>query len=502
MEVKSFTKEEQEAIMTNYARLSFSNLKKNIIQDLLSSRNESVIYKKYSKDEIVRMLENPQKNELKIRELSGFLYIISSHYRRLIDYYSTILLYNYSVVPIKIPVEKPKKTEYKKDYYRIINLCDKYNMAQEVSEGIKVAVRDGVFYGICYETEDSFYIKPFLDTRFAKISSVEDGVYRFSLDLSYFSGKESLLDAYGEDFRKAYDLFKGNKDKGIVADKSKRWYEVPNGIVLKADKADPFHSLPVFTGLFLDIFSIDDFKLLQKAKAEADNYKVLSAKIETDDDGFPKMDYPLAEKYYGQMAGNLPSGIGLLLSPFNIDEFSFQTSATADRNNVTESINTFWQGAGSPSSLFGGGDISSSGAMSIAVKPDEALAFSILSQFERFINMRFKKLDLKYPFKLKFSRLSIFNQDEYNNRLSKAASLGLPVKLEYASALGLSPSEALGLTYLEEDVLGLSKKVWLNVPVSSNTVSGDAGRPSNADNGEQLTESGEQTKENESNTKR
>ena len=73
MEVKNFTKEEQEKIMTKYVQLSFANLKRNIVQDLINSKGESVIYKKYTKEQIVNMLENPQKNEEQIRELSRFI---------------------------------------------------------------------------------------------------------------------------------------------------------------------------------------------------------------------------------------------------------------------------------------------------------------------------------------------------------------------------------------------------------------------------------------------
>ena len=112
MEVKNFTKEEQEKIMTKYVQLSFANLKRNIVQDLINSKGESVIYKKYTKEQIVNMLENPQKNEDQIRELSRFIYLVSSHYRRLVDYYSTILLYNYTVVPTKIPVKKPNENNF------------------------------------------------------------------------------------------------------------------------------------------------------------------------------------------------------------------------------------------------------------------------------------------------------------------------------------------------------------------------------------------------------
>ena len=127
MEVKDFTKEEQEKIMAKYAQLAFANLRKNIIQDLINSRNESIIYNKYSKEDIVKMLENPQKNEAQIRDLSGFIYLVSSHYRRLVDYYSTILLYNYAIVPTKISPKKPNKTKYMECYYHVVNECNKYN---------------------------------------------------------------------------------------------------------------------------------------------------------------------------------------------------------------------------------------------------------------------------------------------------------------------------------------------------------------------------------------
>ena len=505
MEVKDFTPEEREKIMMKYAQLSFANLKKNIIQDLINGRNESIIYRRYTKEKIVQMLDNPQKNEKEIRELSGFIYLVSSHYRRLVDYYSTILLYNYTVVPTKIPLDKPKKNEYKKAFYHVINQCDKYHLRDEATKAIKIAVRDGVYYGLCYESEDSFYIKPF-DNRYAKISSIDDGVFRFSIDMAYFSGKEYLLDMYGKEFISAYKAWKGDKEKGTKGDKTKKWYEPENGICLKIDESDPFYSLPLFTGVLLSVLDIEDYKLLQKAKAENDNYKVLSAKMETDDDGVPKMSYDIAVKYYGQMAQNLPEGIGLLLSPFDVQDFSFQSSsAAADRNAVTDAESQFWEAAGVSSLLFGSTKATSSAALILSVKPDEALAFSILQQFERFFNRKIKKMNLDYDFKLIFLQQSIFNTDEFVNRLSKATQYGVSAKMYYASSLGLSPTDVIGMSYLEDEILELATKKWTHPLISSNTqstLSDEGGRPTNASKGEGLSESGEQTKESDQNANR
>ena len=86
MEVKNFTEAEKNALLERYARMSFANLKKNILQDLRTNSNESVLYKKYKREEIIKFLETPQKHEKEIRELSCFLYMVSSHYRRLVEY--------------------------------------------------------------------------------------------------------------------------------------------------------------------------------------------------------------------------------------------------------------------------------------------------------------------------------------------------------------------------------------------------------------------------------
>lgn len=494
--------------MLQFANLSFANLKKNIIQDLINNKSESILYHRYSKEQVVRMMSDPQKNEKEIRELSGFIYLVSSHYRRLVDYYSTILLYNYIVVPTKIPTKKPNKTTYKNNYYHVVNECEKYNLRHECTKAIKIAVRDGVYYGLTYETDDSFYIKPF-DNRHARISSIEDGAFKFSIDLNYFNGKQYLLDMYGPEMTVAYEAYKGNKEKGIEGDKNKRWYEAPNGVCIKVDESDPVYSLPLFCGLLLDILSIDDYKMLQKSKAENDNYKVLSAKIPTDDDGVPKMDFGVAQKYYGQMSQNLPEGIGLLLSPFDVQDFSFQTSTASDKNNVTDAINTFWQGAGTSSALFGGGNISSSSAMLLSVKPDEAISFSILQQLERFFNKKIKLMNLTYSFKISFLNQSIFNSDEVTNRLSKGATYAMPLKMKYCAALGLSPSDVLGLTYLEETALGLGDQVWKTPLLSTNTTSTNTsssddtgGRPTNESKGVGLDDAGQQTKDTDANDNR
>lgn len=503
MEVQTLTKEQEDVYIQKLMQLQFASLKKNIIQDLANNRSESVLYKKYSKEKVVQMLENPQKYEKELREMSGFFYLISSHYRRLVDFYATILLYNYTVVPSNINLKYDKK-QFVEDYYAVINKCNKYNFAHECQEIIKIVVRDGVFFGLCYESKDSFYIKP-IPAQYAKISSVEDGVYKYSFDLNYFNGKTYLLEMYGKEFIKAYEAYKGNKENGTKGDKKKRWYEPTQGICIKADMSDPYYSFAVFTSVIESIYDLEDYGLLQKAKVTNDNYHMIGAVLPLDENNAPIMDYPQAQKWFGGIQAALSgSGMGCFLSPFQLESFSFKGSNSTDRDIVSDASDQVYQKAGVNSGLFGSTNITSSAALLLSVKPDEAFAFSILKQIERYFNTKIKKMNLKNGFRIKFSQQSIFNTDEYVNRLSKAGSLGVPVKMEYASALGMSPVEIIGNAILEEE-LGLGIDSWNHPLISSSVQSGvdsEGGRPTSESQGKTVGDQGEKTRDQDANSSR
>lgn len=502
MEVKNFTEEEKQKILSQYARMQFATLRRSILQDLQNNSNESVLYRKYKKEEILKFLENPQKYEKEIRELSNYLYIVSSHYHRLIDYFPSILLYHYTIIPTDIP-EKINKTEYKKVYRSLIRECEKYNLKHEAIKSIKITIRDGVFYGLCYESMDSFYIKP-VQAKYAQISGIEDGTYTYEFDLNYFNGKKDLLAMYGTEFINAYDRYKGNKEKNIPEDKTKRWYEPKNGICLKCDESDPYYSLPLFTGLLTSIFDIEDMKMLQKAKAENDNYKALGLKLETEE-GIPTMDFELAQKYYNQIVDNIGNdGIGVFLSPFSVNDFSFSSTNNSDKNNVIETEEEFYISSGVNALLFGSTKANSSSSILLSVKPDEQVVYSILLQFQRYFNKKIKKKNLDYGFKIEFTPQSIFNNTEYVDRYAKASQYGICSKLSYAASLGYTPSDIEGLTFLEEDILGLGKEKWLSPLVSSNTqgVVGGGGRPTAEESGKQIGDAGEQTRNIDANDNR
>lgn len=509
MDMKNDQKTE---LMKKYAYY-FNQLAQRTIADLKTGINEeSSIYRKYPKERVLKMLKCPQRSEKQIRELSGYLWLISSHYRRLIEYYASLLLYNYYLSPIQLPFEKKDIDVYKKKYYKAVNFCDKWNFQQEAKKAITIAVRDGVFCGLYYEESNSFYIRPF-DTKYTRITSIKDGCFIFSIDLLYFSRNEKLLYRYDEDIINAYRLYKRNK-------KGNRFYEPKNGICIKADPTDEVHSLPIFVGLIASIYDIEEYSVIQKIKSKNDIYKAVVMKMETDEYGIPKLSQDAADIYYEQASNNIADDVGLIMSPFEVDSISFSTNATSDTNAVTDAENEFWYKAGVSPLIFGSQKATSQGSLILSVKPDEALAFSLLKQFERFFNMRLKEENL--PFKISFLMQSIFNVDEVTNRYQKAATYGVGgAKLKYAASIGLSPAEVVGMSYLEDDILEIGTKSFIHPLISSNTLSngglddsnnkqtnlsdnnvskvennnGETGRPTNKSKGIVLSDEGEKTAE-------
>lgn len=488
-------------------RLNYERLKRDILKDThyhIFFRN--FLYKKFKKEDIERMFAHPWHNEVSLRSLSRYLYIISPHYRRLINYFSQILLYNYTIKSGKLYTRKVAKSKYRKDYYNTVNFAEKLNLKKEAEKMIRIALRDGIAVGIISYSNNSQsgYIMP-LEPRGIRIRTIEDGVYVPSINLEMLRKYEAEINSYGADIVKAYNKYiqKVKNNKTITEDDI--WYEFKNGIALLADDTDPYHFIPYFAGLLIDVLRLRDAQDIQAKHDENSNYKALSAKVDTDDDGIPKLPFADIQKYYTQMSNELPDGIGLLVSPWTISDHSFQETSTADRDSALAAVNNFWRSAGMPNTLMGGGTLTTASAMLLAVKPDEALSFALLKQFEDIINRHIKLMDYDYLFKVSFLYQSIFNSAEVQNSLFKATQYGLPVKMDYASSLGLTPCEVIGASYIEDDILGLASDVWTAPLVSSNTMSNasdDGGRPTAEESGETLGEAGERTRDNDSNANR
>lgn len=477
--------EERMNIINQFSQLNYKKLKKLIIKDLNSNyASASILLKKYTRDQVEKFLESPDKNAEKLQEMSLFLYNVSQNYRRLIDYLCLLPTDNYWLSPNDTMVDNID--DFKQSYIDVARKYSRYSFKNILPNIRHTVFLKGIYFGVCYESKESFCLKE-LRTDYCKISSLEDGVFYFSFNLSFFDAYPRLLPEYGKDFEKAYRLYHGDVELGIPADKTKKWFEPKNQICVKLDNSQTDYSLPYFVGLFPAIMEIDIYKEIKKDKAVLDNYKVLAMQMDTDDNGVPKMEFDAAEKYYDQAAQNLPEGVGLILSPFKISDFSLQSSGTSDGDIAEEATKLFWENAGVSSLLFGLGDKPTSQSLELSIRPDEAIVYNINENIGKAFNTKFRKSNPDYMFSINFLDQSRFSVNTVIDSLTKSATYGLPVKSKLLAAQGLSPLDVLTMSFLEDTVLGFTEEMLRTPLLQSSTMSPDSenesGRPTNESKG-------------------
>ena len=81
----------------SYAQLlDFAALQNILTQNV--SKTQTKTYVQYTKEKLITYIQSPLANIDNIRDVSQYLYRISSNYRTLINYYANMPLYSYNVI--------------------------------------------------------------------------------------------------------------------------------------------------------------------------------------------------------------------------------------------------------------------------------------------------------------------------------------------------------------------------------------------------------------------
>ena len=199
------------------------------------------------------------------------------------------------------------------------------------------------------------------------------------------------------------------------------------------------------------------------------------------------------ELFYDMMSNVLPPNIGAILTPMKISGWNFEKSGVnSDSNEVAKAEASLFTQIGVNKNLFGGGEDPSASTLSICTINDQEIVFAVMRQLERWINRKLKSVSSSYKFRLNFLPVTHYNVTEMHERYLKDATYGMPTRTAALATAGYAGSDYENMTYLENEILGLSAG---ETPLkSSNTQSGSAGdeggRPTNASKGEGLSDAG------------
>lgn len=479
-------KEEEKVFTRETVALDFSQLSSLILKDLNDTSGTSSLATRYTKANLIQYLQNPSRYMKELAKLSDSIHEASPHYRRLVNYYAKMSLLDYVVEPSKLDTSKVNMKTFLKSYKTALDYIETLNIKHEFSKALQVAWVKDTFYGFELIGKDSYFIQE-MPHDYCQISSIEDGVYNYSMNMEYFDRNPTQLELFPKEFKKLYNAFKGGKGK---------WQEVPSErtVCLKINETKTY-DLPPFIGVIASVFDIEDNKALKATRDTIANYKFLVSKIPVRKDSEVNNDFmidlPTVSMFHNKTMATLPEEIGLITTPFDTETIDFSKD-NSERDNVQEAEREFYTSAGTSSQLFNG-DNASMANLGKSINVDEQDIFKVNRQIERIINRKMK-YDLKGTnlFKISILDTTIYNREKMIEQTTTAMQYGFPLIHRLGAMLGISPSSIDSMNFLETQALGLADrfKPLSSSHTQSDSKSSDGGRPTN--NEDDLSEKGEE----------
>ena len=502
--------EEMAQFAEQQKKLAWAQQVKNALQLIDLENIPSKTYTVYSKESLRTYLKNPlsDNNSKNLRKLSQYLYVLSAQYRRLIAYFASMIdLTAYSVIPNVSMIEDNDDEKILQDYEDTLKWLEKMNLDGQVFSQLVTAFREDTFFGYVYYDDadeqdvNSFLILP-LDPDYCRISSVNyDGTLNMAFDFSYFnnSSNAKYLEFWDKEFTTKYNAYS--------SDSKLRWQELDpeRTWVLKFNYDQTDRVIPPFASLFENLIDLVDLQSITSLKDQMSIYKLLVAKIDTlsgatDPDDFA-IDLSTAVDFYNKMVSTISQeSIGIVLSPMEITPINFEKSDTDDVNQISKANSNLWEAAG-VSQILDNEKLTGASAVRAAQILDGLYAQNpLLWQIQARVN---RWLDFILPdngMRVKYIPVTPYNKDEKITQLKDAASLGLPVKMQYMALLGISPIEAYSMAHLENNILKLQDS-WMYPLQSSYTQGGENESGGQTKSVTDLTDEGDKTRDGEKNKK-
>lgn len=449
---------------------------------------------KYSKDQINNYTDS--NNEQKLREVSNYFFFSSGQYRRLVQYYTNILTYDYIVVP-KVKDEKSYGARnFEKDYQMILDYTDNSYIEETERFITFVTILDGVFYGYEKQIDNIVSIKQ-LPPRFCRSKYKINGTYGVEFNLNFFDMykdtnlKIKLFDMFPDEFLGYYLDYK--------AGKTKEWVQLDPRFARCHKFQD--QPKPLLSDIFLELMDLKEYKEMDKSRSKLDLYKLITQKLPTDKEtGLPLLQLEEAKALHSNAKKMInQEGIDVLTSPLDVQAVNLQERGSTVKDNIERATKSVYEVAGTSKILFSSGSDGGSIGLSQSIKTDESVLFPLLDQYKRWRDNAFKKMvkNGKYSFEIIFPKITIYNRKEMFDMYKEAATFGYPKTL-LSVAMGIKQTTFMNLINLENKYLNLNEVM---IPLqSSHTQSDSSGRPELQD--EKLSVNGRKAKDNETNETR
>lgn len=467
--IPTITPEEQER--QEYIRFALDSVSAKIYDSAKTKVTTMTV------ENVRQLLTDPVKNYQALQGISQALEMKQGIYHRFIQYWSSLLTYDHFLYPLEVDNSADKMIKnYEKSALQLDKLNIKYHFPYFQ---YKRMVNGEIFV---YKLEDSKgVVYKEIPNFLCKVTQMEDGVFRYSIDLSKFTDT-TILD-YPAEFQSLYNSYKINKNKnkgGNSKSKDKQnltaedsnWALVSEKGICFPTRYDSQHSYPPLCYLFPDLMEIEGIKELQLEFDTNNNIKIAHSKIPINKDtGLPVMDKTIVDSYNKSLKKHLPEGYVSIVNPFDTDIISLKGTQSEQRNLITEAIDRIYQNSGISDLLFANKKASSE-ALKKSIETDLQLLYShTLPLFANYVNYEIKK----NKFKAVFPELSYFDREEKLKNYISTMPIGAS-RLKYLAMQGLNPLQALNILKFEQ-AIGIDDILVSKSTSYTQSGSESAGRP-------------------------
>lgn len=481
----------------NIEKVDWSSFTRLVMSDICANSNiiETGCLCDIKLEDVRHAMRHPKRNWRILLAASEQLMKVSPHYYRLNTLYSNMALFCWWVDLYGVK-SNANSDAIREQYIKLADKLESMELKHEFAKIMRSLPYQDIYCGLLIETStESFFQK--IDFRICELYQVQDGMYNFKMNLNDIKATE--LNAYPDYVQQAYfDLVDG-KSKNV-------WYVPPADkqicIKLNSQWTSPY---PLLIGLIKDILDLDVYKKLKLQSARTDNYKAIMIQVPIDPQ---TVDKPLlTPETLGIFAEinreNMSDDIGMIHTlGSGAEAISFKDS-TNTTNNVSDAVSELYNASGESQELFNG---SASGtAVTFSVENDSGFVYYVYRQLERWTNRYIKARKYNkstYKFKFYLLDITIFNRDNVSKRYKEAVTLGATVIDKWMASLDMTPSRMLGSYVTHNDIFDFYnnfKPLATSYNASSESGTGEAGRPTNSEKGELLSDEGEKTADNEKN---
>lgn len=462
------------------------NLDKHLdaINDMLEKRNFSLlnniptlstqIYRprQISRDQIRKAVLNPYLSVDTLQQASMLLKSTNGIYKKVLNYQSTILENDYMIYPVNIErIKTPEKME--KAYQEMALYLEKFDIKNTACWIYERIFEQGELY--LYKIEDSSGIVfQEIPNIFCKITSIENNVQKYGVNLSKFTDKTILTMPL--EIQKAFVSYKNGSNKASLIDDT--YYEIPkNGVAFCLDK-QATKGIPFYATAFDDLMELEDMKDLKSENAVIESIKLIHQKLPIDKDtGEVLMDYDVATAYHNATKRNLPRQTSITTNPLDVQAVTLSDGSNKINQNVVQSLNNIYDTMGVNNELFNGNK-STNEAIAVGIVADGLLTKRAQMLVQNWINyeLSFVKKGGSL-WKIKFIDTTCFNKEEKIKIAREDMAYG-GLRTEFFATKGYTPLESKNMLQMESllnfDVLMVPQQTSHTSTGSNNP---DNGRP-------------------------